>query len=473
MTSKQRWILVLASMASFMVALDALVVATALTTIRSDLNASLETLEWTMNSYNLSFAVLLMTGAALGDRFGRRRVFMIGLGIFSVSSAACALSPNVAALITFRTLQGVGAAIILPLALTLISAGFSPERRGKALGLFSGVTGLATLSGPFIGGVVAEGLAWQWIFWINIPIGIAAMLLVLVRIDESHGPNNRLDIGGLVLVTIGTLALVWGLVRGNTLGWSSPEISIALAGGLVFVIAFVGWERRAAAPMLPMRFFRVRAFTTANTANFCLYASLYGTLFLLAQYLQTALHHGPLGAGLRLMPWTATLMVCAPIAGALADRVGERRFMVGGLLLQTIGMGWLAAIATAETSYAQMVVPLIVSGCGISMGMPAAQKSVVGAVAVREVGQASGAITTLRIFGGVFGIAVLSAVFAARGGYESAQTFADGFAAAMAGAAIAAFVGAAIALGMPGRKKSPNAAAAPAPVAAVPVEATD
>jgi MFS family permease len=195
MTSKQRWILVLASMASFMVALDALVVATALTTIRSDLNASLETLEWTMNSYNLSFAVLLMTGAALGDRFGRRRVFMIGLGIFSVSSAACALSPNIAALITFRTLQGVGAAIALPLALTLISAGFSPERRGKALGLFSGVTGLATLSGPFIGGVVAEGLAWQWIFWINIPIGIAAMLLVLVRIDESHGPNRSSPMG--------------------------------------------------------------------------------------------------------------------------------------------------------------------------------------------------------------------------------------------------------------------------------------
>jgi EmrB/QacA subfamily drug resistance transporter len=472
MTSKQRWILALASMASFMVALDALVVATALTTIKSDLDASLETLQWTMNSYNLSFAVLLMTGAALGDRFGRRRVFLTGLGIFSASSAACALSPNIAALITFRTVQGVGAAIALPLALTLISAGFPPAQRGKALGLFSGVTGLATLSGPFVGGVVAEGLAWQWIFWINIPIGVVAMLLVLGRIDESHGPNNRLDIGGLILVTIGTLGLVWGLVRGNTSGWSSAEVVIALTGGVIFVIAFVGWEQRAAAPMLPMRFFRVRAFTTANTANFCLYASLYGTLFLLAQYLQTALHHGPLGAGLRLMPWTATLMVCAPIAGALADRVGERRFMAGGLLLQTIGIGWLAAIATADTSYAEMVVPLIVSGCGISMGMPAAQKSVVGAVAVREVGQASGAITTLRIFGGAFGIAVLSAVFASRGGYESAQAFADGFAPAMAGAAIAAVVGAAVALGMPGRTRA-TVAAAPVSATAVPVEARD
>jgi EmrB/QacA subfamily drug resistance transporter len=348
------------------------------------------------------------------------------------------------------------------LALTLISAAFPPEQRGRVLGLFSGVTGLATFSGPFIGGLVAEGLAWQWIFWINIPIGVIAILLVLARIDEGFGPNNRLDLGGLVLVTGGAFGLVWGLVRGSGAGWGSVEVIASLTAGLLLVLAFIGWERRAPAPMLPLRFFRIRAFTTANTANFCLYASLYGTLFFLAQYLQKGLGYGPFDAGLRLMPWTATLMVCAPIAGSLADRLGERRFMVGGLLLQTIGMGWLALVAEADTPYAGLLAPLIVSGCGISMGMPAAQKSVVSAVALREIGQASGAITMLRIFGGVFGIALLSAVFAGSGGYASAREFTDGFTSAIDVAAALALIGAAVALGMPGRRAKVPIMAPPA-----------
>jgi EmrB/QacA subfamily drug resistance transporter len=452
MTSEQAWVLGLASLASFMMALDSLVVTTALTTIRQDLAASVESLEWTVNAYNLAFAVLLLTGAALGDRFGRRRMFVVGLAVFTIASAACALSPDIGTLITSRAVQGVGAAMVLPLSLTLISAMFPPQQRGKAMGLYLGITGLATFSGPFIGGAVAEGLAWQWIFWLNLPIGVVAILLAARRVGESVGPNNRLDLGGVVLVISGAFGIVWGMVRGNAAGWGSAEVGSALVLGVVLLIAFVLWERRTTAPMLPMRFFRLRAFATANPANFLVFASLYGTMFFLAQYFQTVLGEGPLGAGLMLMPWTATLMVCAPIAGRLADEVGERTFVVGGLLLQATGMGWIAVVADTDTGYLEILPALVVGGAGLTMAMPAAQKAVVGAVRPPEIGQASGAFMMLRIFGGVLGVAVTVAVFAGVGGYASAEEFSRGFSAAMGAVAAFAFVGMLVALGMPGRR---------------------
>ncbi|MEV4066654.1 MFS transporter [Nonomuraea dietziae] len=459
MTSKQAWVLALASLASFMMALDSLVVTTALSTIRQDLTASLEALEWTVNAYNLTFAVLLLTGAALGDRFGRRRMFAVGLAVFTVASAACALSPDIGTLIASRALQGVGAAMVLPLSLTLISAMFPPQQRGKAMGLYLGITGLATFSGPFVGGVIAEGLAWQWIFWLNLPIGVIAIILTARRVEESLGPNGRLDLVGVVLVTLGAFGIVWGLVRGNAAGWGSAEVLGAMVLGVALVVAFVLWEQRTKAPMLPMRFFRLRAFATANPANFLVFASLYGTMFFLAQYFQIVQGEGPLGAGLRLMPWTATLMVCAPIAGRLADKVGERKFVVGGLLLQTLGMGWIALVADTGTTYLELVPALIVGGAGLSMAMPAAQKAVVGAVRPQEIGQASGAFMMLRIFGGVFGVAVSVAVFASAGGYASAEEFSAGFTAAMVAVTVLAFAGMLVALGMPGRR--PAAVAAP------------
>jgi EmrB/QacA subfamily drug resistance transporter len=477
MTSKQAWVLGLASLASFMMALDSLVVTTALSTIRQDMTASVESLEWTVNAYNLTFAVLLLTGAALGDRFGRRRMFVVGLAVFTLASVACALSPNIGGLIASRALQGAGAAMVLPLSLTLISALFPPRQRGKAMGLYLGITGLATFSGPFIGGVIAEGLAWQWIFWLNLPLGLVTIALTVRRVDESVGPNTRFDLGGVVLVTLGAFGIVWGLVRGNAAGWSSVEVVSALVLGVALVIGFVLWEQRAKAPMLPMRFFRVRAFATANPANFTVFASLYGTLFFLAQYFQSVHGEGPLGAGLRLMPWTVTLMVCAPIAGALADKYGERTFVVSGLLLQTIGMGWIAKVADTDTGYLELLPALIIGGAGLSMAMPAAQKSVVGAVRPQEIGQASGAFMMLRIFGGVFGVAVSVAVFASAGGYASAEEFSTGFSAAMGALTAIAFIGVLIALGMPGRRPAamttppqtasagPQAESAPSPLA--------
>jgi EmrB/QacA subfamily drug resistance transporter len=454
MAGPQRWVLGLASLASFMMALDSLVVTTTLSTIRQDLTATVEALEWTVNAYNLTFAVLLLTGAALGDRFGRRRMFMAGLALFTLASVACALAPDIGALIAARAVQGAGAAMVLPLSLTLISAAFPPQQRGRAMGLYLGLTGLATFSGPFIGGAIAAGLAWQWIFWLNLPVGLVAILLTSRQVRESVGPNNRFDLVGVVLVTAGAFGVVWALVRGNAAGWASTEVLGALVVGVVLIIGFVLWERRTPAPMLPMRFFRVRAFATANPANFAVFASLYGTLFFLAQYFQTVMGDGPLEAGLRLMPWTATLMICAPIAGRLSDTFGERNFVVGGLLLQTLGMGWITLVADTDTGYLELLPALVVGGIGLTMAMPAAQKAVVGAVQPQEIGQASGAFMMLRILGGVFGVAVSVAVFAGLGGYSSPAEFSSGFTGAMGVVTAFAFVGMVIATGIPG-KRSP------------------
>jgi EmrB/QacA subfamily drug resistance transporter len=450
----QIWVLALTSVASFMVALDALVVTTALSTIRLDLGASIEALEWTVNAYNLSFAVLLLTGAALGDRFGRRRMFAVGLGLFVAASAACALAGSAGWLIAARAVQGVGAALVMPLAMALLGAVFPREERGKALGIFSGVTGLALIAGPVVGGAVAEGIAWQWIFWLNVPIGLIAIPLALRRIPESFGPRTALDIKGLVLVTGAAIGLVWGLMRGNSAGWGSIEIVAALLLGCLLVGAFVAWERRADAPMVPMRFFRSRAFSAGIAASFLFYAAMYGTLFFLPQFLQIAQGNGPLGAGLRLLPWTATTFVVAPIAGGLVNRLGERKLIVVGLLLQAIGMAWVGLIAAPDLAYAKLVVPLILAGAGVTMAMPPAQSAVLGSVAGTEIGKASGIFNMARFLGGAFGIAILAAVFAGTGSLVSTEAFSAGFAAAIGVSAALSLVAAIVGLRLPARREA-------------------
>jgi EmrB/QacA subfamily drug resistance transporter len=431
MTAQQKWILVLAALAAFMTSLDTLVVTTALSTIRRDLGASVAQLEWTVNAYNLSFAVLLMTAAALGDRFGRRRLFAAGIGLFVLASAACGLAPSVGALIVARAVQGAGAAMVTTLALALVGAAFAPERRGAALGIFFAVNGLAVAGGPLIGGAVTQGIAWQWIFWLNVPIGLVLIPLVVARIPESRGPDSRVDLPGLALVSGGVLGVVWALVRGNATGWASAEVLGALLGGAALLAAFVVWELRAQAPMLPMRFFGSRAFAAGNTAIFCAVGALFCAVFFMSQFLQAALGYGPLGAGLRLLPWTATLFFVAPVAGTLVDRFGERPFLVLGPLLQAAGMGWIALIAGADMSYAELIAPLMVAGVGISMTFPAAQNSVVGAVPSEAIGKAAGANSTMRELGGVMGIALGVAAFSGTGGYGSPAAFSDGFVAAM------------------------------------------
>jgi EmrB/QacA subfamily drug resistance transporter len=432
-----------------MVALDALVVTTALSAIRLDLDASIEALEWTVNAYNLSFAVLLLTGTALGDRFGRRRMFAYGIGLFAGASAACALASSVGWLVAARAVQGSGAALIMPLAMALLSAAFPQEERGRALGLFSGVTGIALIAGPVIGGAVVQGLAWQWIFWINLPIAVILIPLVMRRIEESFGPTSAIDIPGLALVTGSALGLVWGLIRGNSAGWSSLEVVTALGAGLLLAIAFVAWEMRTREPMVPMRFFRSNAFASGIASSFFFYAAMYGVLFFLPQFLQTAQGYGPLEAGLRLLPWTATLFVVAPAAGKLLNQIGERPLVVGGLVLQALGMAWIGLIVTPELSYVQLVAPLILAGAGVSMAMPAAQNAVLSSVTAIEIGKASGTFNTLRYLGGVFGIAVLVAVFAQTGHVRSARAFSAGFALAIGAAAGLSLVAAIAGLWLP------------------------
>jgi EmrB/QacA subfamily drug resistance transporter len=459
-SSSRRWVLGLAAVASFMVALDTLVVSTALTTIRADLGASIEELEWTVNAYNLSFAVLLMTASALGDRFGRRRLFAGGLALFALASAACALAPTAGWLIAARTVQGAGAAFVMPLALALVSAVFPADRRGSAIGALQGLTGLAVATGPVIGGAVAQGISWSWIFWINVPIGLAVVPVALARMPESKGRDRSLDLPGLVLITISAVGVVWGLVRGNQAGWSSAEVVGSLAAGVVLLGAFLWWEARARAPMLPLGMFRSRAFSAGNGAIFLTFASLFGAVFFLAQFLQSGLGEDA------LLPWTGTLFFVAPVAGALVDRFGERPFLAGGLLLQGIGMGWIAIVADADMSYVEMVPALVIAGCGVSMALPSAQNAVMGAVAPEAVGKASGVNSTLRELGGVFGIAVAVAAFSGAGGYASAQAFTDGFTAAVAVSAGLSLVGAVGGALLPGRGRRPEltpSAAAAAP----------
>ena len=454
MRQNTRWVIALTGLGSLMAALDTLVVSTALSTIRLDLGASVESLEWTVNAYNLSFAVLLITAAALGDRYGRRNLYAAGLALFALASAGCALAPDAGWLIAARAVQGVGAALVMPLGLALLAAAFPPERRGAAIGIFSAITGVSVAAGPLVGGAVVEGLDWEWIFWLNVPIGLLAVPLVLTRMRDSRGPDTALDVRGLALVSAGALGVVWGLVRGNAAGWGSLEVVAALAAGVALLAAFVAWELRAREPMLPMRLFGSRAFAAANAAMFFTFASLFTAVFFFAQFLQTGLGYGPLEAGLRLMPWTATFITVAPAAGALADRVGERPLMVLGLSLQAVGMVWLALIAEPDLAYPSMLAPLIVAGIGVSMAIPAAQTSAVGSVEEDAIGKAAGANSMMRELGGVFGIAVAVAVFAGAGSYASAAAFTAGFGPAVGVGAGLALAGAAAGLALPGRRRT-------------------
>ncbi|WP_433730751.1 MFS transporter [Nocardia sp. CA-129566] len=456
MTVGQRWVLALTSLAALMITLDALVVTTALPSIQRDLHASIAQLEWTINAYNLSFAVLLMAGAALGDRYGRRRVLMVGLVLFGVASVGCALAPGLGWLIAARAAQGIGAAAVLPVAMSLLSAAFGPEQRTRALGLFTAVTGLATLGGPLVGGAVVQGLAWQWIFWLNVPIGAVLVPLIATRLSESFGAARAVDYRGIALVSVAAFGLVWGLVRGNESGWASGEVVGAFAVAAVALAGFVRWELRTPTPLIPMRWFGSRAFSAGNAVGLLLFASIFSGAFFFTQFLQLVQHNGPLGAGLRLAPWTVTLFLVAPIAGKQVNRFGERALIVTGLLMQAIGYGWIALTASPELSYPALIAPFVISGIGVSMAIPAAQSAVLRAVPLPAIGAASGTFNTLRQLGGAFGIAVPAAVFAAIGGLDSVQAFSDGFVGAIGTAAALALAGAGIGLLIPGGAPTPQ-----------------
>jgi EmrB/QacA subfamily drug resistance transporter len=456
------WTFAITSVALFMVTLDNLVVTTALPVIRHDLHASLSQLEWTVNAYTLTFAVLLLTGAALGDRWGRRLMFSIGLGIFTLGSAAAALSTTPTMLDLARGLQGVGGAIVTPLTLTILSAAVPREKRGLALGAWGGIGGLAVAIGPLVGGAIVEGISWQWIFWLNVPIGLVLAPLAFARLEESRGPADRLDLAGLALASAGLFGIVWGLVRGNLVGWGSTEIVGSLAAGTVVLALFVLWELRAQAPMLPMRFFRNRAFALTNVSSLFMFFGMFGSIFLLAQFFQTVQGYSPLQAGLRILPWTAMPIFIAPIAGAMSDRIGGQRIMATGLALQAVGLGWIAAVSTPTVPYADLVAPFFISGIGMALFFAPVANVVLSSVKPKEEGQASGAQNAIRELGGVFGVAVLASIFAQYGGYGLPQHFVDGMQPAVWVGAIIVALGAIAAIAIPSPAEALEPALEPA-----------
>jgi EmrB/QacA subfamily drug resistance transporter len=453
------WALVITSVAGFMAALDNLVVTTALPSIRKDLGGGLADLEWTVSAYTLTFAVLLMFGAALGDRFGRRKLFVIGIGIFSAASAAAALAPGMGELIVARAVQGVGAAILMPLTLTLLTAAVPAERRGAAFGIWGAANGVAVATGPLIGGALTEHVSWHWIFWLNVPLGLLLIPLARLRLDESRGANARLDIPGTLLASGGLFGLVYGLIRGNADGWTSTWVLTGLIVGAALLGGFVRHGIRGKNPMLPMRLFRSRAFSAINAASLLMFLGMFGSIFLLSQFLQGVGGYSPMEAGVRMLPWTGMPLLLAPIAGAVSDRIGGRPVVATGLALQAVGLALFALVVSPDVSYASQLPAMVISGIGMSLFFAPSANLVMSSVRPEEQGIASGANNALREVGGALGIAVLASVFSAQGGYESAARFADGLTPALWVGASAVALGSLAALTAP-RFRRPSVPAA-------------
>jgi EmrB/QacA subfamily drug resistance transporter len=445
------------SVALFMAVLDNLVVSVALPTIHRELGASIQSLEWTVNAYVLAYAVLLLTGAALGDRFGRKRMFVIGLFVFTLASAAAALAPSTDLLVAARAVQGAGAAIVTPLTLTLLAEAFPREKRGMAIGVWSGISGIAVAIGPLVGGAVVQGISWHWIFWINVPIGLVLAPLAMRQLRESHGPYGSLDLPGLALASTGAFGVVFGLVRAQSLGWTSPTILATLIAGAALLTGFVAWELRAREPMLPMLFFAKRSFAVTNVASMSMYFGMFGSIFFLSQYMQNVLHNTPLQAGLKLLVWTGASMVVAPLAGVFSERFGSRPFMVAGLSLQAGALAWYASMASTHLAYSSMIVPFVMAGSGMALVFAPSASAVLSSVRPDQAGQASGANNAIREVGGVLGVAVLASVFTGAGGYSSAQAFVDGLIPALWIGVVVLAAGAFIVLVLPFRT-SPAAA---------------
>jgi len=472
-SARQATTLAVTAVAFFMVVLDALVVVTALPSIHHSLGGSLGTLQWTVNAYNMAFGAGIVTAAALGDRLGRRRVYTAGLALFTVASAACALAPDVGLLITARAVQGLGAAVITPLSLTILSSAFPPERRGAIIGIWGGISGLGVAAGPLIGGAVTQGLSWHWVFWVNVPVGITAVAGARLWLTESRGPRTRLDVPGLALVSAGAAALIWALVQGSQAGWGSNDVLVGLPLGAVLLGGFLIWETRAPQPMIPLGLFRVRSFSAAVAAVFLLGASIYAAAFLTSEFFQLGWGDSPLTAGLRFLPWTATPLLIAPLAGALSDRIGARLLMVPGLLLQAAGFAWIVVLAGSGSGYTAYLAPFIIAGVGVSMAIPTIPAAALNAVDPSALGKASAILNTLRQFGAVFGIATATAIFNSSGSLAGPAAVTSGYRPALAAAAGFSVIGALAATAVRRARRPADAQAVPVPPAAASQPSSD
>jgi EmrB/QacA subfamily drug resistance transporter len=424
--SRRIWTLILVSLGLFMVALDNLIVNVALPSIHRDLGSSVQALEWTVNAYVLAYAVFLLTGSALGDLLGRKRMFIAGMALFTIASAGAAVAPTSGLLIAARAAQGLGAAIATPLTLTLLAEAFPPNQRGIALGVWSAISGIAVALGPLVGGAVIQASSWHFIFWINVPIGAILVPLSASRLRESHGEASKLDLTGLTMSTTGVFGIVYGLVQSQSQGWGNLSVLVGLVGGAALLVGFVLYELRTPEPMLPMSFFANRGFAVTNVMSLAMYFGMFGSIFFLSQFLQDVLHNTPLQAGVKLLTWTGSIMVVAPLAGFFAERYGSRWFMVGGLSLQAIALGWLASLASVDQTYASMVPPFILAGSGMALVFAPSANAVLASVRTSQAGKASGATNAIRELGGVLGIAVLATVFTSHGSYISGQAYISG-----------------------------------------------
>ncbi|HEX3566582.1 MAG TPA: DHA2 family efflux MFS transporter permease subunit [Acidimicrobiales bacterium] len=452
--SKAVWAVVITGLALFMASLDNLVVSTALPVIRVNLHAGLSGLEWTVNAYTLTFAVLLLSAAAVGERIGRRRTFIIGIAVFTLASAAAAFAPSIGVLVAARAIQGAGVAMIMPLSLTLLSAAVPPERRNAALGIWGAIGGMAVAIGPLVGGAVTTGWAWQYIFWLNVPIGLILVPLAWWKLSESRGRASRLDIGGVVLASIGLFGVVYGLVQGNSHGWTSTGVLTSFVVGVAGLAAFVWWELRVENPMLPLRLFKNRAFAAVNVTAMLFSFGMFGSIFFLSQFLQTVQGYSPLSAGIRVLPWTGVTMLLAPVVGLLAERIGGKILVVTGLVFQAVGLFWLATIVTPTTPYLDMVPAFVIAGVGMTLFFVPLASLVLSSVPKALEGVASGTNSAFRELGGVLGIAVLGAVFSSSGSYSSGQAYVNGLTPAITVGAVVVAIGAFTAMLVPAVRRS-------------------
>lgn len=442
----------------FMATLDNLVITNALPAIHLDLGASVEELQWFMNSFTLAFASFILLAVALGDRYGRRTVFVWGIVVFTLASVGAALASDPIQLIAARALQGVGGAAILPLSLALLAGAVPPERRPLAIGIWGGTSGLAVALGPLVGGAVVEGWNWNAIFWLNVPVGLLAVPVSLLLLPNPFGERVRADVLGVVLAGLGVLGLVWGIVRGNDAGWDSLEVHIGLIGGTVLLTLFLLWQRRASAPLLPLRLFRDRSFTVANIVGLGFSFGIFGSVFILIQFLQITQGYSPLEAGVLTMPWTMAPMLVAPLAGAVAPRVGTRALIVAGLALQAIALGWIALVMRADVSYGEFVGAFIFAGVGMGLVFAPSSTAVLARVVPADTAKASGTNSTVREVGIALGIAVLTAVFTGAGGQLTPSGYVDAAIPAVVTGAIVIAATAVVALLLPAGRSAGRAA---------------
>ncbi|MCO5998061.1 DHA2 family efflux MFS transporter permease subunit [Actinoallomurus rhizosphaericola] len=451
---RQRQTVIITSVTAFMVGLDVLVIMVALPTLLQTLRANASGLAWTVNAYEIGFAGALLTSSALGDRYGRRAVFIAGVAVFTAGSAWCALSSasGMGMLIVARAFQGIGGGTGMALGLAIVTVVTPPAKRGTAFGIWGAIMGIAVAVGPLIGGAILYFLPWQWIFWVNVPIGVTLIVLSFFSIEETKGDVRRLDLIGLIIATTAIVLLLQALIRVGSVRWYDPAMLVGLVAGIIGFFVFVRWEQRCSHPMIPLAMFRNKSFTGGCLASFALGAGLYGNAFIFTQYLELVLGANSIGVGLRLLPWVALAPFVAPVAGVLADRLGERPIVTAALAMFAAAFFTIGILVTSGQTYVTLIVPLLVAGIGVAAAFPTTATAVMRSMDPGRFAIASGVSTTIRQTGAGFGVALAVAMFSGFGGYGSGRQFFNGFGAAVYALAAITLLGVIPALIIPALK---------------------